>query len=585
MAATQFNPAYLTDPALYGDQQAIEQQRQLADLLMKQGVTPLGGTESVGGVAIRRSPLEGAAKLAQLLSGQQMYRDTNTASQALMQRQAQAMMGMFGGQPQSGGMGTAEASPGAVPAAPNGGIAGGQGPALGAAMGGQAAPATPAGSLGLPGMSPMQSMLGYSMNPDKYMESFLKGYTPNDTTIQARQAGVDPQVANRLALIKSSTDPKILAMQQAGLGPMQIYQAIYGEASKNAEVSRRPGEGYSNALTGEAGMVGKIPEGANVTGAPGPNGQVSLSPMPGNAGVLAANSAATGAGTSTNDMMSVELPNGQKQNMTRAQAVQYANGGQGDGYNFQIKPGTEAEMRSQIQQSGDFGALGAFDKQAGAARMPGFQSGQSTASAAGATKAGALPQETLETRFTQLRDANGQAETTNSYLQNIKDLSGKASTGQFADKIQYVNSLLAPFSERATDAATANNLLDKYSNQIVARLGQGGLGTDAARSILQSAYPNSHMTQAAINDAADNLMGANKMIQAKTRMLSPLATARDAAGYQQAEQAFDQAADPRIFQIANMPAAQAQKYIASLTPEVQADLRKRAAMLKQMGAF
>jgi hypothetical protein len=62
-------------------------------------------------------------------------------------------------------------------------------------------------------------------------------------------------------------------------------------------------------------------------------------------------------------------------------------------------------------------------------------------------------------------------------------------------------------------------LLDKYANQIVTRLGQGGLGTDAARAMLESAYPNKHMNLPAIREAVANLSGAQDMVQAKARYL------------------------------------------------------------------
>jgi len=222
-----------------------------------------------------------------------MQGQANQSQSALMQNQAAAMRAMFGmGDPQG------------APQAPQG-----QGPAMGAMLGGQApqqpqapqAPqagaASPAGAMGLPGMSPMQSMGSYFMSPDKYMDSYLKGYTPNDTTIQARQGGVDPVMANRLMLIKNSTDPKILGMQQSGMGPMQIYQAIFGEAAKGAEIDRKAGNQFYNPLTGDAGMVPKLPEGANPVGQPAANGAISTTAMPGAAPVMTANAAAAGLGT------------------------------------------------------------------------------------------------------------------------------------------------------------------------------------------------------------------------------------------------------------------------------------------------
>lgn len=163
-------------------------------------------------------------------------------------------------------------------------------------------------------------------------------------------------------------------------------------------------------------------------------------------------------------------------------------------------------------------------------------------------------QNELSQKWQGLVSQNSQAQVTNSYLQSIKALAPQAATGRFTDKVQYVNALLAPFGKSAMDATTANDLLTKYGNQIVARLGQGGLSTDAARSILQSAYPNAHMTKDAIMEAADNLTAANQMLQAKTRYLAAPANARQPAQYSQREMAFDQYADPRLWQLNNLPA-------------------------------
>lgn len=170
-------------------------------------------------------------------------------------------------------------------------------------------------------------------------------------------------------------------------------------------------------------------------------------------------------------------------------------------------------------------------------------------------------QDEMSKKWTDLNGANQQAQSTVSYLQNIKTLAPAAATGPQADRLNYANGLLSlAGSEKATDAVTATDLLNKYSNQITARLSANGMGTDSARTILQSAYPNAHMTPAAISEAADNLIGAQQMTQAKVRMLAPLRNAGDAQGYNKAEVQFDQNADPRIFQYANIqdPVARAQ---------------------------
>lgn len=206
--------------------------------------------------------------------------------------------------------------------------------------------------------------------------------------------------------------------------------------------------------------------------------------------------------------------------------------------------------------------------------------------APGAVQGANLSQDELSKKWSTLSQANSEAQNTRSYLDNIKQMASQAATGPFTNRLQFANALLAGVgNERAMNATTANNLLDKYSNQIVARLGTGGLGTDAARSILQSAYPNAHMTVDAINEAADNLKGAQSMVQTKTRLLQQAANARDPAKYNQIETAFDQAADPRIWQLSEMAPAQQAAYIKTLPPTVAADLLKRRQTLRGLGAF
>lgn len=223
-----------------------------------------------------------------------------------------------------------------------------------------------------------------------------------------------------------------------------------------------------------------------------------------------------------------------------------------------------------------------------------FGGGQSGAPAAApplgaqvtAEKGAGNQQDELSKKWTDLTAANQQAQTTTSYLQSIKGLAAKAAVGPQSDKLNYVNGLLSVAGSRpATDMVDANNLLDKYSNQITSRLSANGMSTDSARSILQSAYPNSHMTQNAINEAADNLVGANQMTQAKAALLAPLANSRNSTAYNNTEMKFDQAADPRLWQLQNMaPAAQAQ-YVSTLPPATAKMLLQNRQVLKGMGAL
>ena len=54
----------------YGAEQAdIDRRRAYAQALQQQGMTPLGPTEMAGGWAVKKSPLEGLAKMLQAYTG------------------------------------------------------------------------------------------------------------------------------------------------------------------------------------------------------------------------------------------------------------------------------------------------------------------------------------------------------------------------------------------------------------------------------------------------------------------------------------------------------------------------------------
>lgn len=544
MATDPMALANALDPSLYSQQLQAQQQQALAQLLMQQGLAPMGGTESVGGVAIRRSPMEGLAKMAALLSGQSMQGQANQSLAGLNAQQAASMRAMFGmGDP---------SSPGAA------GMPQGQGPALGAALagpqGGQPMPAQQPNPMSVNGASAMTNMMSYMTDPTAHMKAVIDQY--------------------------ASTPEMKAAAAAYGAGSPQYVAALQAQVRKAGYVPPneiKSGNTATDPFTNQPiGYGVKLPEGAIPKfGADGRMASVEM--VPGAAGAITEAEAAQGAGKAQNEMVEFTNPDGTKENITKAQAVARATP------KFNVKPGTEAAFRETLKNNPE--ALAAFDRQMAA--KGGFQTGQTTSGAAAATKAGALPQEDLDKRYSELKIANTQAETTNSYLQNIKTLAEKAATGQFADKQALLNSLLAQagISEKATDTVTATNLIDKYSKQIVARLGQGSLGTDAARDLLQAAYPSKYMSKDAIADASDNLIGANQMIQAKMRLLGPHGNARDPIKYQENEQVFDQNADPRIWQYANIQDAAKRKSFLQGILKVDPRFLEKAAKLHEIGAL
>ncbi|WP_321951870.1 hypothetical protein [Paraburkholderia bannensis] len=192
----------------------------------------------------------------------------------------------------------------------------------------------------------------------------------------------------------------------------------------------------------------------------------------------------------------------------------------------------------------------------------------------------------MQSRWNALRDQNASAQTVISQLQNISSLAPSAITGAEADKRAYVNGLLSLVGvPGAQDAKTATDLLDKYSNQIIAKLGQGGLGTDAARSIVSAGNPNAHMTVPAIQEAVRNLSGQYQMTQAKASLLQQYANGNDPSGYNKAETTFDRNADPRIWEYQSIQDPAARQQFAAGVLKQDPKFGQKIQALEQIGAL
>lgn len=187
-------------------------------------------------------------------------------------------------------------------------------------------------------------------------------------------------------------------------------------------------------------------------------------------------------------------------------------------------------------------------------------------------------------RHKQLVSSAAQAPTVISQLTNIATLADRAITGSEADKRAYANGLLSLVGVgAASDAKTATDLLNKNANQIIATLGSGGLGTDAARAIVAAGNPNNHMTTEAIKEAAAQLTGVWKMTQSKAAHLNRFTG--DQNEYQKQESLFNSVADPRVYHLQMMSPDQQRAFIKSLKPADAANMLKSRQTLMGMGAL
>jgi hypothetical protein len=161
-------------------------------------------------------------------------------------------------------------------------------------------------------------------------------------------------------------------------------------------------------------------------------------------------------------------------------------------------------------------------------------------------------------------------------FQNIKKLVPESFTGVGGERKKFLSGL-------AQAVGIPANILETSSTDELAKntklLQLAGGNTDAARGIAELANPNTKMTKEGILRVTDQLIGMEKMKEAKARYLQPYS--QDAAKYQQAMQNFNQVADPRLFQ--EMSAAEVAKLKASMSDAQKAELSQRVKIAKQLG--
>ncbi|UUX38888.1 hypothetical protein NTJ56_08815 [Burkholderia contaminans] len=603
----------------------LQQRQAIGQALLAQGMQPADyGGANVGGIAYHVSPLNGAAKLLSAYLGNKMTMDSLGQQANLM---GQMYGNAFGATPNSSaaaasaptsGESVSMPPPAAADVAPMQGVSAGMGLTqptpmqLGQAMGAQPAPGgaaaapRPGGPLTLPGKTPQESMMLYSMlGPEGYARVAAAWGAPTDASRMAYAAGIDPAQANADALFKANyiapnqgtpgtiaRDPRtnrpIYYSPSVPDGAQPVFDAAgnlagvaplrgASDAIASAAQARTAGEGAALPYAGFDAAGNPLPV-TNRTAAAMGGGPPAAGAAP-NLSQIFLQQESNGGKTAPDNPFQIQKPtfdrfaqpgeswnNVADRNVVAQRILAKFNQDYGgdvgriatayfSGEGNVAPAGSPTPYLKNVSDSNGKSVASYVSDIARRAGVSAPASGGAIYAAqplgvvAGATAASTNQQGELSKKWSDLTAQNQQAQSVISNLQNIKTLAGKAIVGPQSDRLAYANSLLSlAGSERATDMTTANDLLNKYSNQITARLGQGGMGTDAARAILQSAYPNSHMTQGAINEAADNLIGAQQMVQAKARVLAPLRNSNDAAGYTNAELAFDQNADPRIFQ-------------------------------------
>jgi hypothetical protein len=183
---------------------------------------------------------------------------------------------------------------------------------------------------------------------------------------------------------------------------------------------------------------------------------------------------------------------------------------------------------------------------------------------------------TYSSDFTNAQKEASEATPRVALFQNIKKLAPEAFTGVGGARKELATGIANAIGiDIYTAEKTATDELAKNS----ALLSMVGGNTDAARLLAEAANPNKKMTKDAINEVADQMIGVEKLKQAKVKFLAPFAN--DPQKYAQALNTFNEVNDFRIFQEATPE--QVRRLKSSMSKSAQEEMSKKIAKARQLG--
>jgi hypothetical protein len=566
-----------TDPNVQAQAALIQQRQALAQAMLQQGMQPVDtSNRSIGGIGYRISPMEGLAKILQAYAGNKGMQQGAQDQAALAGQAYGALLSRL--QPQSPpSFDPSQVSQAQQGALSTGAAAGSVGPtndnaarlalALKAAQ--PANPGTPPNPMN-PTNAPADLLAGVQAGfiPEKLGELMMKPYTATAATQAAVQGGMPIATANQAQFAKDTTDPKILAMQQAGFSPDLIKAAMMGETAKAAEIERKPGQQFVNPMLGASGMVPKLPDYANPVGAIAPNGAVpAVSLIPGAVQASARVAGADQGAKSANTIMQIPGPGG---STLTGWGGQFAGAGSGP----------VAPSAGGIPAAPDAGAGRGFAQQPIARPVvpgapPGFSGtvGQSTSDAqvnkTGGDVVAALPQAVQQSA--QVRRS---LENALSYLSDTKSGPG---TAPFFKITAMLQNLGLPVANKPTeDFQTLSKFLANGLSNAAAI--NGNTGSDARMDQFSHGQPNvDTMNKEPLDKAIRYVLSQNDAVPAANQVIGQayqrLQAQGDPRAAYNAQQEWLKQYDPKVFEFGRMsPADQ-----AAFKAQMQRDNPKAAA--------
>lgn len=182
----------------------------------------------------------------------------------------------------------------------------------------------------------------------------------------------------------------------------------------------------------------------------------------------------------------------------------------------------------------------------------------------------------LSIDFAKIQESAGAAEQRIGLFQNIKKLSSEAFTGVGGSRKELAAGVLNAVGIPAYEAEKmSTDELAKSS----AMLALAGGNTDAARALAEVANPNKKMNANAIRQISDQMIGMEKLNQAKYKFLAPVAN--NPQQYQDRLQKFNKVNDFRIFQESSPE--EVKKLKESMSPVEQQAMGEKIKLARQLG--
>lgn len=182
----------------------------------------------------------------------------------------------------------------------------------------------------------------------------------------------------------------------------------------------------------------------------------------------------------------------------------------------------------------------------------------------------------LSTDFTATQQAASNSEPRIALFQNIKKLAPEAFTGVGGQRKELASGIAQAIG---LDVYQTEKMSTDELAKTSAMLSLAGGNTDMARQLAEAANPNKKMNEQAIKQIADQMIGMEKLNQAKYKFLQPVAN--DPAAYADRLQKFNQVNDFHIFQ--ETTPEEVAKLKRSMSPAQQRAMGEKIKLARQLG--